>query len=64
MDEHELIEQCKSLLDNADGCLAADDHDGYCARMYELQSLLIDELVGSVPEQCESSESSDSRETL
>ncbi len=49
MDEHKLIGDCESLLDNANGCLAANDPDGYCARMSELLNLLLKELVGAAP---------------
>lgn len=49
MDEHDLILTCENLLENADSCLSANDHDGYCARMSELIHLLMDELVGDAP---------------
>lgn len=58
MDEHELIRRGRSLLDNANGCLAANDHEGYCARMSELLHLLIDELVGGAPGESEEAEES------
>lgn len=49
MNEYELIDNCRIMLNAAEVCMNHEDHKGYCRQFSYLLNHLMEELVGSAP---------------